>query len=113
MSIGAAALRERIKSRLPLPVTSAFKGVRSSIRAWRWRTRRRLQHTLPSGLRVEIGSFSDWIVYNEVFVDGEYDAVIDTVIQTSADPGLDPGSRRERRHVHAATDGSLAAIQSG
>lgn len=82
MSIGAAALRERIKSRLPLPVTSAFKGVRSSIRAWRWRMRRHLQHTLPSGLRVEIGSFSDWVVYNEVFVDGEYDAVIDAVIQT-------------------------------
>jgi FkbM family methyltransferase len=83
MSIGPATLRERIKSNLPLRVTSALKGARSSIRAWRWRTRRRLQHTLPSGLSVEIGSFSDWIVYNEVFVDAEYDPVIDAVIQTA------------------------------
>lgn len=72
----SAALRERIKSTLPPRVTSALKGARSSYRAWRWRSRP-LQHTLPSGLRVDITSFSDWVVYNEVFVDGEYDEVID------------------------------------
>ena len=82
MSTGAAALRERIKSNLPPRVASALKGVRSSFRAWRWRTRR-LEHTLPSGLHVEIASFSDWAVYNEVFVDGEYDPVIDEVLQSS------------------------------
>jgi FkbM family methyltransferase len=75
----SAALRERIKSSLPPRVASALKGARSSYRAWRWRTRP-LRHTLPSGLRVEIKSFSDWVVYNEVFVDGEYDPVIDDVI---------------------------------
>jgi FkbM family methyltransferase len=61
-------------------VTSALKGARSSFRAWRWRTRP-LAHTLPSGLRVEVTSFSDWVIYNEVFVDGEYDPVIDEVIR--------------------------------
>jgi FkbM family methyltransferase len=38
---------------------------------------------LPSGLRVEISSFSDWVVYNEIFVDGEYDPVVNEVIGTS------------------------------
>ena len=79
-----AGLRERIKQNLPGPVTSALKGARSSVRAIRWRTRRRLQHTLPSGVRVEIGSPSDWFVYNEVFVDGEYDAVLDALIASPA-----------------------------
>ena len=80
MSASVAALRERIKSNLPPRVASALKGVRSSFRAWRWRSRR-LEHTLPSGLRVEITSFSDWAVYNEVFVDGEYDPVIDELLR--------------------------------
>jgi FkbM family methyltransferase len=60
-------------------VTSAIKGARSSFRDWRWRARS-LEHTLPSGLRVEISSFSDWVVYNEVFVDGEYDPVLDAAL---------------------------------
>ncbi len=80
-----AAVREHIKRSLPLSVTRALRGARSSIRALHWRTRRRLQHTLASGLRVEVGSFSDWVVYNEVFVDGEYDPVIDELIETAPD----------------------------
>jgi FkbM family methyltransferase len=80
MSTGAAALRERIKSSLPPRVASALKGARSSYRAWRWRTRA-LEHTLPSGLRVAVRSFSDWVVFNEVFVDGEYDPVIDELMR--------------------------------
>jgi FkbM family methyltransferase len=80
MSTSAATtLRERIKSTLPPRVTSALKGARSSYRDWRWRARS-LEHTLPSGLRIQVNSFSDWVVYNEVFVDGEYDPVIDTVL---------------------------------
>src|SRR5690349_11966904 len=31
---------------------------------------------LRSGLRVEIRNRSDWVIYNEVFVNGEYDAPI-------------------------------------
>lgn len=81
MSTSALTLRERIKNTLPPRVTSALKGARSSVRDWRWRARS-LSHTLPSGLRIEINSFSDWVVYNEVFVDGEYDPVIDTVIHS-------------------------------
>ena len=76
----STALRERIKSTLPPRLASALKGARSSYRAWQWRSRP-LQHILPSGLRVDIKSLSDWAVYNEVFVDGEYDVVIDHVIR--------------------------------
>lgn len=78
----ATTLRERIKSTLPSPVTRAFKGARSSYRDWRWRAKS-LEHTLSSGLHIEINSFSDWVVYNEVFVDGEYDPVIDTVLESA------------------------------
>jgi len=76
-----AILRERIKQNLPASVTSALKGARSSLRAIRWRTRSHLQHTLGSGLRINIASPSDWFVYNEVFVDGEYDPVIDELLR--------------------------------
>jgi FkbM family methyltransferase len=77
----STALRERIKSNLPPRVKRALTGARSLWRAWRWRTRR-LEHTLPSGLRVDVGSLSDWVIFNEVFVDGEYDPVIDEVSRT-------------------------------
>jgi FkbM family methyltransferase len=37
---------------------------------------RPIAHALPSGLSVRIANASEWHVYNEVFVDGEYDQPI-------------------------------------
>jgi FkbM family methyltransferase len=39
-------------------------------RAWR---RLALRWTLGSGLEVEVRSRGDWVLYNDIFVDGEYD----------------------------------------
>lgn len=40
-----------------------------------------LEHTLPSGLNVKIFSKGEWWVYNDVFVDGEYDMPIQTAFK--------------------------------
>ena len=41
--------------------------------AWR---RLGLRHALPSGLCAEVASRGDWVLYNDIFVDGEYDEPI-------------------------------------
>ncbi|MFL6516048.1 MAG: FkbM family methyltransferase [Chthoniobacterales bacterium] len=35
-----------------------------------------LENTLPGGIRVRVRSHPDWVIYNEVIVNGEYDFVI-------------------------------------
>jgi FkbM family methyltransferase len=72
-------LRQRLRSTLPFPVAAALRDARAQLR--RVRPSRRLEHTLPSGVPVTIGNPSDWFVYNEVFVDGEYDDVIRQVVE--------------------------------
>jgi FkbM family methyltransferase len=42
--------------------------------------------TLPSGIVVRVLSYSDWIIYNDIFVDGEYDRAIDQLIGEDVDP---------------------------
>lgn len=37
--------------------------------------------TLPSGILVRVLSYSDWIIYNDIFVDGEYDRAIHPLIE--------------------------------
>jgi FkbM family methyltransferase len=51
-----------------------------SIKDWVWRKlceRMHLDWTLPSGVKVQLRSYADWCIYNEIFVCGEYDAAID------------------------------------
>jgi hypothetical protein len=45
-----------------------------------------LTWTLPSGIRVVVATYGDWIIYNEIFVSGEYDAAIDLAIARAATP---------------------------
>ena len=60
-------------------MAAAIKGLRSRYRlaTWRWQ---HLVLGLPSGLTVRIDSHSDWYVYKEVFLEGQYDAVIDGLL---------------------------------
>ena len=37
--------------------------------------------TLPSGLKVAIASWAEWVTYNDIFVDGEYDVPIRHAVQ--------------------------------
>src|SRR5947209_3116646 len=49
----------------------------------------KLECTLRSGIRVAVISHPDWVIYNEVIVNGEYDAVIrETIDKASADSRL-------------------------
>jgi FkbM family methyltransferase len=44
----------------------------------------RMRTTLRSGLRVDVKGLSDWVVYNDIFVNGEYDAAIDHALASRA-----------------------------
>jgi FkbM family methyltransferase len=43
--------------------------------------------SLPSGVGIRISRYGDWIIYNEIFVNGEYDAAIRKAIETSSVAG--------------------------
>lgn len=58
---------------------------RRAISRWLWR-RHGLTWQLPSGLHARVESLSDWVVYNEIFVDREYDESIDHAL-AAAEPG--------------------------
>jgi FkbM family methyltransferase len=69
--------------------------VLGALRQWRDASRhlvawqgRRLSYTLPSGITIDVSSASDWAVYNEVFVEGEYDVPIRRVVENAADNPL-------------------------
>lgn len=47
-----------------------------------WRSLK-LKNTLRSGISVRVIDHSDWIVYNEVIVNGEYDSVIHDVLNSN------------------------------
>lgn len=41
--------------------------------------------TLPSGILVRVLSYSDWLIYNDIFVDGEYDRPIHELLKPVVD----------------------------
>jgi FkbM family methyltransferase len=42
-----------------------------------------LSWSLSSGLKITLSSWSDWVTYNDIFVDGEYDEFIKIILSTS------------------------------
>jgi FkbM family methyltransferase len=44
-----------------------------------------LQHTLDSGLTVKVASKGEWWIYNDIFVNGEYDVPIRTALAASSE----------------------------
>jgi FkbM family methyltransferase len=84
------SFRDRIKNVLPFPVAAGLRDgwgqVRRSI-LWRLRDP---EHTLLSELKVRVASPSDWFVYNEVFVNGEYDLVISRLIEQTQSTAASP-----------------------
>ena len=69
----------KLRERLP----EALKGPLRRL-AWKQLT---LDHRLPSDLTVSVRSHADWIIYNEIFVAGEYDLPIREALE-----GLDTGT---------------------
>jgi FkbM family methyltransferase len=76
-----------LKHHLPEPLLAAMRQVRARSRHLVYWQGRPLFHDLSSGVSVEITSASDWAIYNEMFVEGEYDRAIRAV---SGSPGDDP-----------------------
>lgn len=68
-----------IKKVLPQSVSNRLGGL-----IWRGLD---LSWQLPSGLNVQIKSVAEWVIYNDIFVNGEYDGPIDMVLERhDADP---------------------------
>jgi FkbM family methyltransferase len=44
-----------------------------------------LEHTLDSGLTVKVASKGEWWIYNDIFVNGEYDVPIQAALKTASD----------------------------
>jgi FkbM family methyltransferase len=63
-------------------MTASVSRLRRALSGWLWR-RRRLTWQLPSGLHVRVESLSDWVIYNEVFVDRAYDEAIELALATA------------------------------
>jgi FkbM family methyltransferase len=54
-----------------------------NLKPWIWKKLSGLMHLhyrLPSGLEVRVRSFSDWCIYNDIFVAAEYDEAIDAAL---------------------------------
>jgi FkbM family methyltransferase len=43
-----------------------------------------LTWTTPSGIALRVASYNEWVIYNEIFVDGEYDTAIDAALRGAA-----------------------------
>lgn len=55
------------------------------LKPWIWRKLSdymHLEYRLPSGLRVKIASYSDWCIYNDIFITGEYDQAIESALNS-------------------------------
>jgi FkbM family methyltransferase len=85
------------KAKIMTPISQKIANhVKYGFRALRWKwtnqiygfhlRRLKLSHTLPTGITVQIKSFADWGIYNDVFVDGEYDIPIRSVFSKATGP---------------------------
>jgi FkbM family methyltransferase len=71
------AVKEFLKRVLPQPVQhTIYRFLWNPVRDAYWAALK-LRYILPSGLEIQVRNRSDWTVYNEVMVAGEYDFAID------------------------------------
>lgn len=88
-------MKEWLKRMLPVWLQHViYRFLWNPVRRAVWRSLR-LKNTLRSGITVRVIDHSDWIVYNEVIVNGEYDSVMhDMLNDNSTEPihALDLGA---------------------
>lgn len=61
------------------------------IKSWLWAKLSALMHLdyrLPSGLCASVRSYSDWCMYNDIFVSGEYDVAICSALDKASLTGI-------------------------
>jgi FkbM family methyltransferase len=78
-TIGAASLLRRL--------TPASLRPRIRLLMFEWL---RLDWDFPTGVRIHIGNYGDWVVYNEIFASGEYDAALAMAFDRAAAAGRTP-----------------------
>lgn len=66
-------MRDTIKALVPA-------SLKRRLREYCWQ-KVSLDWQLHSGIKVELRSRSDWVMYNDIFVNGDYDEIIDQVIR--------------------------------
>jgi FkbM family methyltransferase len=80
----------RIAKALPSPVqrqiTDRYWQIKSKLLYQSLYSALHLEHILQSGLIVQVASKGEWWIYNDIFVDGEYDVPIRTALK-EASPG--------------------------
>lgn len=84
--MSTAALRGSLKRLLPFWLQyPVYTYLWNPFRRRMWRTLD-LQTTLRSGIHLCVLNHSDWVIYNEVIVNGEYDRVINRTLDAHALP---------------------------
>jgi FkbM family methyltransferase len=63
------------KKAIPLQIKERLRKLIPSRTDFNW--------TVKSGVKVRVASHSDWIIYNDIFVDGEYDLPIRSVLRSA------------------------------
>ncbi len=80
-------------------LAKAKRAVPSGVKRWcreaAWKNLN-LAWLLKSGLKISVRSYSDWVIYNEIFVNGEYDSPILKVL----------GSKPSDRNLHIVDIGA-------
>lgn len=72
---------QRLPRRLRNNVKTKLKGKLTDL-AWRGTD---LRWRLRSGIEVEVANQAEWVIYNDIFCDGEYDAVIQRALSYSVE----------------------------
>lgn len=67
-----------IKRKVPLRIKKSFHKLRKLVPS-----KLDLNWALKSGLTIKVASNSDWVIYNDIFVDGEYDSTIQATLQST------------------------------
>ncbi|PCI80238.1 MAG: hypothetical protein COB20_03370 [SAR86 cluster bacterium] len=79
-------LVKSIKDVVKKPVRPLVRKLRRQIHEQTWR-RLNLEWTLRSGITIKVINHCDWVLYNDIFVEGEYDLPIKNALQSGADRG--------------------------
>ncbi len=72
-----------------------------------------LTWTTSSGIGLRVANYNEWIIYNEVFVDGEYDAAIDAALTARGDAACCASSISAPTSASSPCGSSIASAPPG
>jgi FkbM family methyltransferase len=78
-------MRQLLRSLVPRRLRRAFRSAQAWNRHRAWRRFRPIAE-LPSGLKLAISSPPEWLIFNHIFLQGEYDSSVDAVFGSGDNP---------------------------